>query len=103
MNIPQQNPMNNGSTGAMSEKELLNDLLTSEKQIIGLYETGITETTYPELRNVMNDNLNQLFNDQYQIFDHMRQKGYYQVKAAPAQDIDQARQQFSQMQTQMGQ
>ncbi|MGI5850121.1 MAG: spore coat protein, partial [Christensenellales bacterium] len=64
----------------MSEQDLLNDLLNQEKQIMSSYATYIQEASCPNLRKILINQFNQASQDQYQVFDQMRQKGYYQPK-----------------------
>ncbi|MBV1821442.1 spore coat protein, partial [Bacteroidales bacterium MSK.15.36] len=37
----------------LSEKDLMQDLLTTEKQIVSAYSTGITESSCQNLRSVL--------------------------------------------------
>ncbi len=87
----------------MTEQELLNDLLNQEKQIMSSYATYIQEASCENLRKVLTNNFNQTSQDQYQVFDQMRQKGYYQPKDAPAQEVQQAKDNLRNMQSQMPQ
>lgn len=81
----------------LSEKELMQDLLTSEKQVITAYSTGITETSCQNLRNTLVKNFECVQDVQYQVFDAMSKKGWYPTKDAPAQDVQEAKQQATQM------
>lgn len=94
MNNMQQQP-------SLSEKDLLNDLLNQEKQIISTYSTYITEASCPNLRRVLTDHLNQTALDQFEVFDHMRKKGYYQTKDAQSQEVQQSKQKYQQVQTEL--
>ncbi|OPJ57298.1 spore coat protein [Alkalithermobacter paradoxus] len=91
------NIMNNGSTGSFTEKELMNDLLASEKQVISAYSTGITESSCQNLRNTLMDNYKNVQDIQYKVFDAMKQKGWYQTKDAPTEDVNQAKSSANQM------
>ena len=85
----------------MTEQELLNDLLNQEKQLMSSYATFIQEASCENLRKVLTNQFNQTSQDQYQVFDSMRQKGYYQAKDAQAQDVQQAKDTFRGMQSQL--
>lgn len=85
----------------LSEKDILNDLLIQEKHMSSAYSTYVTEASCPNLRSLLTQNLTDIFNEQYQVFDTMRQKGMYQTKDAQTQDVQQAKQQFQQMWQQM--
>lgn len=71
----------------LTEKDLMNDLLATEKQVISAYSVGITETSCPNLRNTLVDNFKNAQDTQYKVFDAMRQKGWYTVKDAQDADV----------------
>lgn len=71
----------------MNEKELMEDLLTTEKQVITAYSTGITETSCKNLRNTLITNFRNVQDVQYKVFDSMKQKGWYATKDAPQNDV----------------
>ena len=81
----------------MNDVELLNDMLITEKNMIKNYSTFITETSCPEMRQVLTNNMTETARDQYNVFDTMRQKGYYQLKDAPSAEVIEAKQKLSQM------
>lgn len=85
----------------MGEKEILNDLLNQEKQIIGVYSTAVTESSCPNMRQVLLRNITQSSEDQLSVFQTMVTKGYYQTKDAQDQEVQQAKQKFQQMQGQL--
>ena len=85
----------------MSEQDLLNDLLNQEKQLMSTYSTYISEASCENLRKILVNQFNQTTQDQYQVFDQMRQKGYYQVKDANAQEVQQAKDNFRNMQSEL--
>lgn len=95
--------MNNCANGScFSDQDRMEDLISQEKFLIDGYSTFIPEATCPELRQVLSENLNGCFNNQYTVFDKMRQLGWYPGKNAAQADIDQAKQKYSQMQQQLG-
>ena len=75
----------------LTEQELLNDLLNQEKQLMSSYATFIQEASCENLRKVLTNQFNQTTQDQYQVFDQLRQKGYYQTKDANDQEVQQAK------------
>lgn len=81
----------------MQEKDLMQDLLTSEKQVISSYSTGITESSCQNLRNTLVNNFKSAQDIQYKIFDTMKQKGWYATKDAPDSDVTQLKNQANQM------
>lgn len=89
--------MMNTNHPTLSEQELMTDLLTSEKQVISSYSTGITETSCPNLRNTLINNFKNVQDVQYKVFDSMKQKGWYQIKDAQTTDVTQAKTKANQM------
>ncbi len=85
----------------MTEKELLADLLNQEKQMMSLYATGIQEASCKNLRKVLSSQFNQTSQDQYELFDQMREKGYYQTQDAVSQRVQQVKNTYKIMQTEL--
>lgn len=77
------------ATMNLSDKEMLQDLLTSEKQVISSYSTGITESSCQNLRSTLVNNFNNVQGIQYKVFDAMKQKGWYQTKDADTNEVQQ--------------
>ena len=75
----------------LTEKDLMNDLLATEKQVVSAYSVGITETSCPNLRNTLVTNFKNAQDTQFKVFDAMRQKGWYQIKDAADADVQQAK------------
>lgn len=80
-----------------TEKELLDDLLLSEKQVASAYNTGITESTCSDLRKTLNKCLTNAQNCQYDIFNVMKQRGWYQIKEADSKDVETAKKKYSEI------
>ncbi|WP_035292093.1 spore coat protein [Clostridium sp. KNHs214] len=76
---------------SFTEQELMQDILATEKQVISAYSTGITESSCPNLRNVLVDNFSRTQDIQYKVYDAMRQKGWYQTKDAQDNEVQQAK------------
>jgi spore coat protein F len=85
------------STGNFSEKDLMQDLLATEKQVVSSYSTGITESSCPNLRNTLVNNFKNVQDVQYKVFDAMRQKGWYPTKDAPEAEVTQLKNESNQM------
>jgi len=81
----------------MTEKDLMQDLLATEKQVISAYSTGITESSCQNLRNTLIDNFKNDQNIQYKLFDAMKQKGWYPTKDAPDNEVQQLKNEATQM------
>lgn len=73
----------------MNDKELTHDLLSSEKQVVSSYSTGITESSCMNLRNTLITNFKSAQDLQYKVFDSMKTKGWYPTKDAPTSEVTQ--------------
>ncbi len=91
--------MNNKNT--LSEQDILNDLLTMEKQVTSAYNTGITEASCKNLRQTLTDSLTDTQAIQYNVFDAMRRQGWYQTKDAPDQDVTTVKDKYTQLKNQL--
>lgn len=93
--------MNTNHQASFTEKELMNDLITSEKQVTSAYNVGITEASCQNLRQHLTKCLNENQDIQYQIFDTMQQRGWYQTKQAQTQDVQSAKTKYNQMKNEL--
>ncbi|MFZ5966915.1 MAG: spore coat protein [Bacillota bacterium] len=84
-----------------TEKELMNDLLMSEKQVCSAYTVGITESSCANLRNILTQCEQRTFKNQEDIFNAMSQRGWYQVKKANSQDVQSAKNKYNQMKSEI--
>ena len=83
----------------MTEQELLNDLLNQGKAAyVIVCDVYPEEASCENLRKVLTNQFNQTSQDQYQVFGQMRQKGYYQPKDASAQEVQQTKDNFRNIQ-----
>lgn len=83
--------------GNLTEKELINDALSSEKQLLHVYSTYLGEATCPNLRNELTRIFNETQQMQFEMFKAMEQKGWYNTQNAELQQVQQAVDKFSQM------
>ena len=79
------------------EKDLMHDLLATEKQTISAYSTGITETSCQNLRNTLVNNFKNAQDIQYKVFDAMKQKGWYTTKDAEDNEVQKLKTESTQM------
>ncbi|MDR2655254.1 MAG: spore coat protein [Oscillospiraceae bacterium] len=90
--------MNNNYQSSYSyeftDKDILQDALTSEKHITGNYNTWVNEAATPEVRAQLQNILNDEHKIQNEIFTEMQSRGWYQTTPADQQKINQARQNF---------
>jgi spore coat protein CotF len=75
----------------MKERELMHDLLATEKQVLSAYSVGISECSCPNLRDTLLRNFESVQEIQYKVFDAMKQKGWYPTKDAPDADVNQVK------------
>lgn len=85
----------------MSEQDILNDLLAMEKQISSAYNTGITEASCTNLRQTLTDSLIGTQQMQFTVYDSMRKQGWYQGKDAQDQDVNNAKNKYSNVKNQL--
>ncbi|WP_350342631.1 spore coat protein [Proteinivorax tanatarense] len=95
----QQNQQSN-SGQQLSAQEILNDALTNEKHLTGLYNTAANEASNASLRQDMLNILMDEHNMEASIFNTMQQRGMYDVKQASSQEITQAQQKYATKQQQ---
>jgi spore coat protein F len=81
----------------LQEKDLMHDLIATEKQVISSYSVGITESSCQNLRDTLVNNLKAAQDVQYKIFNAMETKGWYTTKDAPANEVQQLKDQSNQM------
>ncbi|GHV01336.1 hypothetical protein FACS1894211_10840 [Clostridia bacterium] len=82
------------ATAALAEKDMLQDILVLEKDMVKTYGHYLIEVSCPNLRNVLTKNLKDNAGDQYQVFAAMTARNYYPVKEAQEQDVQQAKTKF---------
>ncbi|CAB1253245.1 Spore coat protein [Ruminococcaceae bacterium BL-6] len=78
----------------MQEKEMMEDVLSSQKAITGTYNNFVNECASPEIRNEFLNILNEEHTIQAQVFDEMHKRGWYPTPPAEQQMIDQAKQKY---------
>lgn len=81
----------------MQEKEVLNDVLTSQKFVTETYNTFTNECATPNIRDEFMRILNEEHQIQAEVFDEMQKRGWYQTPAADQQKIQQAKTKFQNM------
>ena len=86
----------NGSI-AMQDKDMLEDVLTSQKQITGLYNTYANECATTAIRDEMMNILHDEHDIQADIFMEMQKRGWYPTPMAEEQKIQSTKQKFLNM------
>ena len=78
----------------LNEKDALQDMLESEKQLMGIYVTALYEGSTKVIRKNFSANLLGVADNQYLIFTQMNTRGYYEPKPANKTLIDEANETF---------
>ncbi|HBN81414.1 MAG: spore coat protein [Oscillospiraceae bacterium] len=84
----------NQSSSSIPEKDLMNDVLSSQKFITDTYNTFTNECATPNLRDEFMRILGEEHQIQAEVFDLMKQRGWYQTPAAEQQKVQQAKQKY---------
>lgn len=93
--MQQQGAMNQQN---LSEQEILTDLLQTEKHVTSAYNTFITESTCPNLRQNLKNILAEEQSIHENIYNVMNQKGWYPTSDASSQEVQNIKNKFNQMQ-----
>ena len=66
----------------LNEKDALQDMLESEKQLMNIYTTALFEGSTKSIRKNFSTNLMGVAENQYNLFTQMSTRGYYQPQPA---------------------
>ncbi len=80
----------------LEAKEVMTDLLTSEKYLSGMYNTCCNETATVSLRSTLMSILEDEHRIGEEIFNEMNTRGWYPVEKAEENKINSARMKFAQ-------
>lgn len=86
----------NGQSPQLSEKNVLQMALNDSKLMASSLNSYILEAADDQLRRDYMSVLGDVYSQQKQIFDIMEQKGFYPVKQATPDEINQVKQQYQQ-------
>lgn len=81
----------------MQEKEVFDDMLSSQKFITDTYNTFANECASPNVRSEFMRILTEEHQIQADLFDEMSKRGWYPTTPAEQQKIQQAKQKFQNM------
>ena len=84
-----------------SDREIMDDILTSQKHITGVYNTFSNECVNEKLKNDMVNILNEEHAMQFNVFSEMQSRGWYSPEAAQQQKISQTKTKFENMANQL--
>lgn len=84
----------NQSGNAITEKDMMYDVLSSQKFITDTYNTFTNECASASTRDEFMKILQEEHQIQAEVFDTIKQRGWYQTPAAEQQKIQQAKQKY---------
>jgi len=87
--------MTTATQGTMGDREMVADLLSTQKQITSTYNNYAGECKCTPMRNAFLDILKEEHQIQNELFTTMESRGWYPTKDAPPNEISAARQKFS--------
>lgn len=76
------------------EKDLMTDLLNSQKNITSVYNTYANECATPELKSDFMKILNEEHQIQHDVFCEMQKRGWYAPQAADQNQVNQVKQKY---------
>ena len=79
-----------------TDKEILNDGLCAQKSTTGKMNLAANECVHEELRNDILNVLEQEHKIQFDVFNMMHQRGWYQTPAAEEKKVMEAKQKYAQ-------
>ncbi len=82
------------SDTTLNEKDALQDMLESEKQLMTIYTTAIFEGSTKAIRKSFSVNFTGVADNQYDLFNQMSSRGYYEPAPANKNMIDTANQNY---------
>lgn len=90
------------SQTTLNEKDAIQDMLESEKQLISFYATALFEGSSKSVRKEFSTNLQSVADNQYSLFAQMSTRGYYQPTPAEKGQIDQINETYKKQLKQLG-
>lgn len=85
----------------LNEKDALQDMLESEKQLMTIYTTALFEGSTKSIRKNFSTNLMGVAENQYCLFTQMSTRGYYQPQPANKNLIDTANETYKKQKNQL--
>ena len=82
-------------TSPYDDRARLTDALASQKFVTECYNTWCNECSNASVRSELMNILNEEHQLQYEIFEEMRKRGWYQVQPAEPQKIHEAKTRFT--------
>ncbi len=86
---------------ALSDQEIVSDVLGCQKSLVKLYGTALCESSCTQLRDIIGNHLSECAIDQYDAFLYMNERGMYPTDNAPAPKVTQAQKKFAKLEQKM--
>lgn len=83
------------NTPCFDDREMISDVLSSQKFMTDGYNTSANEAAEPTVKNAMMSILDDEHSIQHDVFLEMQKRGWYQTEAAPMQKIQETKDKFS--------
>lgn len=83
------------------DREILDDLLNSQKLITGVYNTYSNECVNPQLQNDFLDILRDEHNIQFTVYNDMQKRSWYSTEAAQSQKVNETKTKFEDVAAQL--
>ena len=84
-------------TKGFSDKEMLSDILSSQKYATSGYNTSANESATPAIKTDFMNILNEEHQIQNDVFKEMQKRGWYPVETADHNKIQQTKQRYENM------
>ncbi len=84
-------------TDYFGDREILNDLLISEKHLSDAYNTNICESTSQAFGQILENILNETHKMHSDIWEAMVKRGWYKTRKASSQEIEMIKHKFEQL------
>ena len=89
------------TNSSFTDKEIMDDILSSQKHISEGYNSFSNECTNQQLQSDMLNILKEEHNIQFTVFSEMQKRGWYSPCAAQAQMINETKTKFENIATQL--
>jgi spore coat protein F len=76
------------------DREILSDMLFSEKQLSDSYNTSVNESTGKAFGHILENILNETHSMRFDVWEAMVARGWYKSKDAGSQDIEMLKKRF---------
>ena len=90
------------SSTTLNEKDAIQDMLESEKQLISFYATALFEGSTKSIRKQFSTHLQGVADNQYCLFSQMSSRGYYTPTPAEKGQIDMLNETYKKQDKQLG-